>query len=221
MKALAFMEAVLMPIPSWDAMPRDLKETFQAFRTPEVGWDMIVNQHMFIEQILPSLIVRDLTDAELDHYRAPYTDPPSRKPLWRWPNEIPIAGEPAVVVAIVEEYNRKLQQSRLPKLLFSAHPQEGSSMPKPFRGVSKIYRICKWSTLARAFISSKRTTPISSGPNWPSGTAVCDARTTHRSGYGTLSLHTIRTPAEDNGDHSDVNQYEHSQLGALAQLHAH
>ena len=121
-KALAFMEAILMPIPSWDAMPADLKETFQAFRTPEVGWDMIVNQHMFVEQILPSLVVRALTDAELDHYRAPYIDPPSRKPLWRWPNEIPIAGEPAAVVAMVEEYNRKLQQSRLPKLLLSATP---------------------------------------------------------------------------------------------------
>ena len=121
-KALAFMEAILMPIPSWDAMPPDLKETFQAFRTPDVGWDMIVNQHMFVEQILPSLVVRALTDAELDHYRAPYIDPPSRKPLWRWPNEIPIAGEPAVVVAMVEEYNRKLQQSQLPKLLFSATP---------------------------------------------------------------------------------------------------
>ena len=121
-KALAFMEAILMPIPSWDAMPPDLKETFQAFRTPEVGWDMIVNQHMFVEQVLPSLVVRDLTDAEMDHYRAPYIDPPSRKPLWRWPNEIPIAGEPAAVVAMVEEYNRKLQQSRLPKLLLSATP---------------------------------------------------------------------------------------------------
>ena len=121
-KALAFMEAILMPIPSWDAMPPDLKETFQAFRTPDVGWDMIVNQHMFVEQILPSLVVRALTDAELDHYRAPYIDPPSRKPLWRWPNEIPIAGEPAAVVAMVAEYNRKLQQSRLPKLLLSATP---------------------------------------------------------------------------------------------------
>lgn len=121
-KALAFMEAILMPIPSWDAMPPDLKETFQAFRTPEVGWDMIVNQHMFVEQVLPSLVVRELTDAEMDHYRAPYIDLPSRKPLWRWPNEIPIAGEPAAVVAMVEEYNRKLQQSRLPKLLLSATP---------------------------------------------------------------------------------------------------
>ena len=128
-KALAFMEAIMMPIPSWDAFPPDLKQTFQAFRTPEVGWDMIVNQHVFVEQILPGAVVRTLTEAEMDHYRAPYTDPPTRKPLWRWPNEIPIAGEPANVVAAVEAYNAKLQQSDLPKLLFSATP--GALIPAP------------------------------------------------------------------------------------------
>ena len=128
-KALAFMEAIMMPIPSWDVFPQDLKQTFQAFRTPEVGWDMIVNNHMFVEQILPGAVVRTLTEAEMDYYRAPYTDPPTRKPLWRWPNEIPIAGEPANVVATVEEYNRQLQQSSLPKLLFCATP--GALVPAP------------------------------------------------------------------------------------------
>ncbi len=122
MKALAFMEAIMMPIPSWDAFPQEMKQTFQAFRTPDVGWDMIVNKHMFVEQVLPGAIVRKLTDAEMDHYRATYIDPPSRKPVWRWPNEIPIAGEPANVVTLVEEYNRKLQQSALPKLLFTVTP---------------------------------------------------------------------------------------------------
>ena len=128
-KALAFMEAIMMPIPSWDVFPQDFKQTFQAFRTPEVGWDMIVNNHMFVEQILPGAVVRTLTEAEMDYYRAPYTDPPTRKPLWRWPNEIPIAGEPANVVAAVEEYNRQLQQSSLPKLLFCATP--GALVPAP------------------------------------------------------------------------------------------
>ena len=122
MKALAFMEAIMMPIPSWDAFPQEMKQTFQAFRTPDVGWDMIVNKHVFVEQVLPGAVVRKLTDAEMDHYRAPYTDPPTRKPVWRWPNEIPIAGEPANVVALVGEYNRMLQQSSLPKLLFTATP---------------------------------------------------------------------------------------------------
>ena len=119
---LAFMEAILMPIPSWDAFPESAQQMFQAFRTPEVGWDMIVNNHVFVEKVLPAMVARGLTDAEMDHYRAPYIDPPTRKPVWRWPNEIPIAGEPANVVAAVEAYSQKLQQSDLPKLLFSATP---------------------------------------------------------------------------------------------------
>jgi haloalkane dehalogenase len=88
----------------------------------DVGWDMIVNNHVFVEQVLPGAIVRTMTDAEMDHYRAPFIDPPTRKPVWRWPNEIPIAGEPANVVAAVEAYNAKLQESDLPKLLFSCTP---------------------------------------------------------------------------------------------------
>ena len=48
---------------------------------------------------LPSI---RLTEVEMNHYREPFRDPASRKPVWRWPNELPIAGEPADVVKIVE-----------------------------------------------------------------------------------------------------------------------
>ncbi len=122
LKGLAFMEAILAPIPSWDGFPEEVKEMFQAFRTPEVGWDMIVNQNMFVEQVLPGLVVRGLTEAEMDHYREPFKDPTNRKPVWRWPNEIPIAGDPPEVVEAVSAYNQWLQQSDLPKLLFYGAP---------------------------------------------------------------------------------------------------
>ena len=121
-RGLAFMEAILAPVPSWEMFPADFKALFQGFRTPEVGWDMIVNQNIFIEQVLPAGVVRTLTDAERDAYREPFTDPTSRTPIWRWPNEIPIEGEPPDVVEIVETYNGQLQKSALPKLLFYASP---------------------------------------------------------------------------------------------------
>jgi haloalkane dehalogenase len=126
-KGIAFMEPIMAPVPSWAEFPQDFVETFQAFRTPGVGWEMIVDQHMFVERILPGAIVRSLSDAEMERYRAPYVDPPSRKPLWRWPNELPIAGEPADVVAAVVAYNQWLQESDIPKLLFHATP--GAIMP--------------------------------------------------------------------------------------------
>jgi haloalkane dehalogenase len=128
-KGIAFMEAILAPVPGWEMFPESAREMFQGFRTPEIGWEMIVNQNFFVEQVLPGSVVRELTDAEMNHYREPYREPSSRKPLWRWPNEIPIAGEPADVTAAVAAYNQKLQQSDLPKLLFYATP--GALIPAP------------------------------------------------------------------------------------------
>ena len=128
-KGLAFMEAILLPVPSWELFPADFRQMFQAFRTPEVGWDMIVNKNFFVEQVLPGGIVRKLTEEEMNRYRAPYREPASRKPLWRWPNEIPIEGEPADMVEAVNTFNAKLQQSALPKLLFHATP--GALLPAP------------------------------------------------------------------------------------------
>ena len=128
-KGLAFMEAILLTVPSWEMFPAGFRQMFQAFRTPEVGWDMIVNKNFFVEQVLPGGIVRKLTEEEMNRYREPYREPASRKPLWRWPNEIPIAGEPADVVEAVNTFNAKLQQSALPKLLFHATP--GALLPAP------------------------------------------------------------------------------------------
>ena len=121
-KGIAFMEALLMPVSSWEGFPEDARQMFQAFRTPEVGWDLIVKHNVFVEQVIPGSIVRPLTEEEMNRYREPFKEPASRKPVWRWPNEIPIAGEPADVVEAVETYNRWLKTTELPKLLLYATP---------------------------------------------------------------------------------------------------
>lgn len=117
-KGLAFMEAILISRP--EGPPPE--SPFSKFRTPDVGWDLIVNQNMFVEQILPGAVVRGLTEEEMAHYREPYIEPAARKPVWRWPNELPMGGQPADVVAIVDEYNGWLQRTELPKLLFHGEP---------------------------------------------------------------------------------------------------
>ncbi len=121
-KAVALMEPVLAQIPSWDAFTPEMAEMFRGFRSPETGWDLIVNQNVFVEGVLPGAIVRDLTEEEMDAYRAPFLDPASRKPVWRWPNELPIAGEPADTAAAVDANFAWLQSSDVPKILFHATP---------------------------------------------------------------------------------------------------
>jgi haloalkane dehalogenase len=118
---IAFMEAILRPFPALDPATENGR-TFIAFRTPDVGWDMIVTQNVFVEKILPGMVMRGLTDEEMDVYRAPFAVPESRKPVWRWPNEIPIEGEPADVAAIVKANNEWIKGTNLPKLLFYGNP---------------------------------------------------------------------------------------------------
>ena len=120
-RGLAFMEALVRPV-SWDEWPRTVRPVFEAFRTPEVGWDLVVGQNAFVEQVLPGAIQRRLTGVEMERYREPFREPASRKPVWRWPNEIPIDGEPADMAAIVDAYATWLSACDVPKLLLYARP---------------------------------------------------------------------------------------------------
>jgi haloalkane dehalogenase len=120
-RGLAFMEFI-RPMPTWKDFHQDAIETFQKFRTPEVGEQMILQGNAFVEGVLPSATVRKLTDEEMSVYRAPFPTPESRRPAWRFPNELPIEGEPADVYSTLEKAHRVLAQSSYPKLLFVGNP---------------------------------------------------------------------------------------------------
>ena len=70
-KAIAFMEAIVAPVPSWDAFPPDLQKVFRAFRTEGVGWDMIFGQNFFVERVLSGAVARRLTVAGRGHTAEP------------------------------------------------------------------------------------------------------------------------------------------------------
>lgn len=126
-KALAFMEAIIRPL-TWDEWPEQARELFQGFRSADQGWDLAAVRSLFIEAVLPGSVVREMTAEEMDRYREPFPTAESRKPVWRWPNEIPIEGEPADVVEIATQYWAWLQETDVPKLLFSAKP--GALIPE-------------------------------------------------------------------------------------------
>src|SRR6266496_2794848 len=120
-RGLAFMEFI-RPMPSWKDFHADAVETFQQFRTPGVGEKMILEDNAFVEGVLPGATVRKLTDEEMSFYRAPFATPESRRPTWRFPNELPIAGEPADVYSTLEQAHHALAESSYPKLLFVGNP---------------------------------------------------------------------------------------------------
>jgi haloalkane dehalogenase len=118
---IAMMEPILRSIP-WDEFPKELVEVFRGFRTPGVGENLVLEQNVFIERLLPGAILRKLSSEEMDAYRAPFPTPESRVPVLRWPRELPLGGEPADVVGIVKENERWLAESDTPKLLLTFEP---------------------------------------------------------------------------------------------------
>ena len=120
-RGLAFMEFI-WPMPTWDDFHAAGREIFRNFRTPGIGEKMILEGNAFVEQILPGATIRKLTDDEMAAYRAPFPTPESRRPTWRFPNELPIAGEPADVYSAMLEAHAALSQSSYPKLLFVGDP---------------------------------------------------------------------------------------------------
>jgi haloalkane dehalogenase len=120
-RGLAFMEFI-RPMPTWNDFHPDQIETFQKFRTSGVGEEMILEGNAFIEGVLPAATVRKLTDEEMSVYRAPFPTPESRRPTWRFPNELPIEGKPADVNSTIETAHQALAESSYPKLLFVGNP---------------------------------------------------------------------------------------------------
>jgi len=120
-KAMAFFEAIIRPA-KWKDFPPDFKMGFKMFRAPVLGWMLISVMNVFINKLLPEAVVRTLSEEEMVRYREPYPDIRSRRPIHRWPNEIPIDGKPADVHHAVTDFSEWLTQTELPKLLFHADP---------------------------------------------------------------------------------------------------
>jgi len=117
----AYMEAIVRPL-TWDDWPKAVTPLFQAFRSP-AGEALVLEQNVFVEQVLPGAVLRKLSDAEMAVYRRPFARPgEDRRPTLTWPREIPIDGEPADVTGIVERYAAWLRASDVPKLFVNAEP---------------------------------------------------------------------------------------------------
>ena len=120
-RGIAYMEAIVKPL-TWDEWPPPVKPVFQGLRSP-AGEQMILEQNVFVEQILPGAILRKLSDAEMAVYRRPFAERgEGRRPTLSWPREIPVDGEPADVVEIVRAYGEWLRTAPVPKLFVDAEP---------------------------------------------------------------------------------------------------
>jgi haloalkane dehalogenase len=121
-KGICYMEAIVAPFATWDDFSKEAKGVFQGFRSP-AGEEMVLEKNIFVERVLPGSVLRGLTEDEMAVYRRPFASPgEDRRPTLTWPRQIPIEGEPADVVAIVEAYGAWLADSDVKKLFVNAEP---------------------------------------------------------------------------------------------------
>lgn len=118
---IVHMETVSVPM-EWDDFPDEVAQMFRVLRSPQ-GEEMVLENNVFIEGVLPSIVMRTLSDEEMCHYRRPFVNPgEGRRPMLSWPRDVPLAGEPAEVVAVIEEFDAWLAESDVPKLFVRADP---------------------------------------------------------------------------------------------------
>lgn len=119
-QGIAYMEALVQPR-RWEDFVEGRDRIFRALRS-EQGETLALDQNFFVETVLPKSVLRKLTDAEMDAYRAPFREREARRTTLAWARELPIDGEPADVVAEVEAYGAWLARSDVPKLFINAEP---------------------------------------------------------------------------------------------------
>ncbi|KAH8811246.1 putative Haloalkane dehalogenase [Xylogone sp. PMI_703] len=115
---LAFMEFILPG--SWEELGDDFNHFIPPLRSPELGRKLLIDDNVFIEKMLPAGVARKLSEAEMTEYRRPFLQKEFREPIYRFPNELPVEGEPADVWETAQKYMAWLVDSDTPKLFFWA-----------------------------------------------------------------------------------------------------
>lgn len=121
-KAIAFYESHLQPVLNWDQLSLPVQQFATLLNRPGASYRAVMTQNYLIEKLLPRSVIRELTDEEMAHYRAPFPTPESRKPLWQYVNDLPLGKGPDDVVKLIQQYSEWLQKTKIPKLLLYAIP---------------------------------------------------------------------------------------------------
>ena len=143
-KGVAFMETIVTPV-TWDDWPEPARRVFQGMRS-QAGEEMVLTKNIFVERILPASVLTPIPETDMAIYRAPYLMAgESRRPTLTWPREIPIDGEPAYMVGVIEANEKWLSGADVPKLFVNAEP--GSVVGDRIRG-----RIRSWPNLTEVTV---------------------------------------------------------------------
>ncbi|KAJ1627128.1 haloalkane dehalogenase [Pavlovales sp. CCMP2436] len=122
-RGIAFMEALVRTVAFTgpDSVPFVSRLQFGLMRGP-LNWLLVAKGNMFLKKVLPDQVIRKLTKEETLAYHAPFPTAKDRKPIARFPREIPIDGFPAKNHTTMTAYALWLTQTQMPTLFLKCSP---------------------------------------------------------------------------------------------------
>jgi haloalkane dehalogenase len=116
---VAFLESIVKPM-AWEDLSPQARERSEAIRTPGTGEEMVLEKNLFVRQAFTGGVLTPVGEQDLETYLAPYPTPESRRPILAWARQLPLGGEPAELIARIEDYGKWLASSvDVPKLLMT------------------------------------------------------------------------------------------------------
>jgi haloalkane dehalogenase len=140
-RAIAFLEGLIAPVEdaSYFPSPAGAPPPLPVLMGPELADEMIINQNIYVEGLIPAMTVRTLSAVEMQHYREPFPDQSRRKVLLDLMSDVPFKGQPEDAYNATTQYAEWLKETPTPKLLFHATP--GAAVREDNGAVESIRRL--------------------------------------------------------------------------------
>lgn len=120
-RGIAMLETAMKPMSLSDA-DFATRYLFGRMRDPEDNHEIIAVDNYFVEKLVPMMSGRELSNKEMAAYRKPFPTVKSRKPVARWPREIPLDGVPADNTRRIGANYEWLKRADVPLLMMYADP---------------------------------------------------------------------------------------------------
>jgi haloalkane dehalogenase len=120
-RGLVFYESFIQSM-SEENISLPFEEQLSSFEELETVYDPLTNGSRFIDLMLPQIVMRKLSELELENYRKPFVEAGAGKPLLQYINELPRGDGASEIDKMIASYTKKLEKSRLPKLLLYSIP---------------------------------------------------------------------------------------------------
>ncbi len=121
MKGIVHFESITAVAES--AKAGESAKGFYSFMRSDEGERAVIEDNMFVEQIMLGSLGDRLSETDRAIYRWPWlAGGEARRPLITWPREIPVDGEPVDVTEIVTSYQTWMETNDIPKMFLLGSP---------------------------------------------------------------------------------------------------